>query len=57
MKFTPNSSPIRIRILAYTSVSIFGITFGLDVQLRLFKLSWKFNLKGYNFVVYQKSKF
>ena len=57
MKFTPNSSPIRIRILAYTSVSIFGITFGLDVLLRLFKLSWKFNLKGYNFVVYQKSKF
>ena len=56
-KFTPNSSPIRIRIPACTSVSIFGITFGSDVQSRWFKLGWKVNLKGYNFVVYQKSEF
>ena len=41
-----NSSPIRIRISACTSVSIFGITFGSDIQLRWFKLGWKFNLKG-----------
>ena len=33
-KFTPNPSPIRIRILACTSVSIFIITFGSYVQLR-----------------------
>ena len=33
-KFTPNPGPIRIRIPACTSVSIFGITFGSDVQLR-----------------------
>ena len=33
-KFTPNSSPIQIRIPACTSVSIFGITFGSDVQSR-----------------------
>ena len=51
-----NPSPIRIRISACTSVSIFGITFGSDIQSRWFKLGWKFNLKGYNFVVYQKSK-
>ena len=38
MKFTPNPGPIRIRIPACTSVSIFGITFGSDVQLRWFKL-------------------
>ena len=50
-KFAQNPSPIRIRIPICTSVSIFSITFGLDVQLRWFKLSWKFNLKGYNFVV------
>ena len=54
-KFAPNPSPIRIRIPACTSVSIFSITLGLDVQSRWFKLGWKFNLKGYNFVVYQKS--
>ena len=57
MKFTPNPNPIRIRIPACTSVSIFGITFGSDVQSRWFKLRWKFNLKGYNFVVYQKPEF
>ena len=34
MKFAPNPSPIRIRILASTSVSIFGITFGSDIQSR-----------------------
>ena len=56
-KFAPNPSPIRIRILACTSVSIFDITFDSDVQSRWFKLGWKFNLKGYNFVVYQKSEF
>ena len=32
-KFGPNPSPIWIRILACTSVSIFGITFGSEVQL------------------------
>ena len=56
-KFAPNPSPIRIRIPACTSVSIFGITFGLDVQSRWFKPGWKVNLKGYNFLVYQKSEF
>ena len=55
-KFAPNPSPIRIKISAYTSVSIFSITFGSDIQLRWFKLDWKFNLKGYNFIVYQKSE-
>ena len=33
-KFAPNPSPIRIRIPACTSVSIFGITFGSDIQSR-----------------------
>ena len=33
-KFVSNPSPIRFRIPACTSVSIFGITFGSDVQLR-----------------------
>ena len=56
-KFAPNPSPIRIRIPTYTSVSIFSITLGSNVQSRLFKLGWKVNLKGYNFVVYQKSEF
>ena len=56
-EFAPNPSPIRIRIPACTSVSIFGITFGSDFQSRLFNLGWKVNLKGYNFVVYQKSEF
>ena len=51
-----NPSPIRIRIPTCTSVSIFGITFASDIQLRWIKLGWKFNLKGYNFVVYQKSE-
>ena len=37
-KFAPNPSPIRIRIPACTSVSIFGITFGSDIQSRWFKL-------------------
>ena len=55
-KFAPNLNPIRIRIPACTSVSIFGITFGSDIQSRWFKLGWKVNLKGYNFVVYQKSE-
>ena len=55
-KFAPNPSPIRIRISACTSVSIFGITFGSDIQSIWFKLGWKFNLKGYNFLVYQKSE-
>ena len=40
-QFAPNPSSIRIRIPNYTSVSIFGITFGSDVQLRWFKLGWK----------------
>ena len=48
-KFAPNPSPIRIRIPVCTSVSIFGISFGSDIQLRWFKLSWRVNLKGYNF--------
>ena len=56
-KFAPNPSPIRIRILACTSVSIFSITLGSNVQLKWFKLGWKVNLNGYNFVVYQKPKF
>ena len=34
MKFAPNPSPIRIRISACTSVSIFDIAFGSDIQLR-----------------------
>ena len=55
-KFAPNPSPIRIRIPTCTLFSIFGITFGSDIQLRWFKLGWKFNLKCYNFVVYQKSE-
>ena len=55
-KFVPNPSPIRTRIPACISVSIFGINFGLDIQSRWFKLGWKDNLKGYNFVVYQKSE-
>ena len=33
-KFAPNPSPIRIRIPDYILVSIFGITFGSDVQSR-----------------------
>ena len=33
-KFTPNPSPIQIRIPACTSVSIFSISLGSDVQLR-----------------------
>ena len=37
-KFAPNPSPIRIRILDCTSVSIFGITFGSDIQSD--NLSW-----------------
>ena len=53
-KFAPNPTPIRIRIPACTLVSIFRITFGSDIQSRWFKFGWKFNLKGYNFVVYQK---
>ena len=56
-KFAPNPSPIQIRIPACTSVSIFSISLGLDVQSRWFKLGWKVNLKGYNFVVYQKPEF
>ena len=55
-KFAPNSSLIQIRILACTSVSIFGITFVSNIQSRWFKLGWKLNLKGYSFVVYQKSE-
>ena len=51
MKFAPNPSPIWIRIPACTSVSIFGITFGSDIQSRWLKLCWKVNLKGYNFKV------
>ena len=50
-KFTPNPSPIWIRIPTCTPVSFWSITFGSDVQSRLFKLGWKANLKGYNFVV------
>ena len=45
-KFAPNPSPTRIRIPACTSVSIFDITFGSDIQSRWFKLGWKVNLKG-----------
>ena len=55
-KFAPNPSPIRIRIPACTSFSILGITFGSNIQSRWFKLGWKVNLKGYNFLVYQKSE-
>ena len=53
-KFTPNPSPIWIRIPAGTPISISSITFGSDVQSRWFKMGWKANLKGYNFLVYQK---
>ena len=56
-KFAPNPSPIRIRIPVCTLVSIIGITFSSDIQSRWFKLGWKVNLKGYNFVVYQKPEF
>ena len=38
-KFAPNPSLIWIRISACILVSIFGITFGLDIQSRWFKLS------------------
>ena len=55
-KFASNPSPIRIRIPACTSVSIFDITFSSYIQSRWFKLGWKVNLKGYNFVIYQKSE-
>ena len=53
-KFAPNPSPIQIRILACTSFSIFDINFVSDIQSRWFKLGWKVNLQGYNFVVNQK---
>ena len=33
-KFAQNPSPIWIRIPTYTSVSIFGITFGSNVESR-----------------------
>ena len=56
-KFAPNPSPIRIRILAFAPASIWSITFGSDDQSRCFKLGWKSNLKGYNFVVYKKAEF
>ena len=55
-KFALNPSLIRIRIPACTSVSILGITFGSDIQSRWFKLGWKVDLKGYNFLVNQKSE-
>ena len=54
-KFAPNPSPIRIRITACAHISILSITFGSDIQLRSFNLRRKVKLKGYNFVVYQKS--
>ena len=57
MKFASNPSPIWIKIPDCTSVSIFGITFGSDVQFRWFKLGSNVNLRGYNFVVFQKSEF
>ena len=37
-KFAPNPSTIRIKIPACTSISIFSITFGSDIQSRWFKL-------------------
>ena len=40
-KFAPNPSSIRIRIPSCTSVSIFGIPFGSDIQSRWFKLGLK----------------
>ena len=40
-KFAPNLSPILIRISACTSVIIFDITFGSDIQSRWFKLAGK----------------
>ena len=52
-KFATNSSPIRIKIPTCAPVSILDIRFSLDVQSR-----WpirKINLKGYNFLVNQKS--
>ena len=55
-KFAPNPSPIRIRIPACTSISIFGITFRAHMSNQD-DSSWKVTLKGYNFVVCQKSKF
>ena len=55
-KFAPNPSPIWVRIPACTLVSIFSITFCSDIQSRWSKLGWKVNLKGYNFLVYQKSE-
>ena len=56
-KFAPNLSLIRIRIPTCAPVSTWSITFGSNVQSRWFKLGWKNNLKGYNFVVYEKSEF
>ena len=56
-KFAPNPSSIWIRIPACSPISIWSIIFGSDIQSRLIKLGWKANLKGYNFVVYQKSEF
>ena len=38
MKFTPNPSPIRIRILACTSVSIFGITFWVRCPIKVIQV-------------------
>ena len=52
-KFAPIPGPIWIRIPACTSVSIFSITLGSDIQSRWFKLGY---LKGHNFLVYQKSE-
>ena len=42
-KFAPIPSPIWIRIPTYTSVSIFSITLGTNVQSRWFKLGCKVN--------------
>ena len=57
MKFAPNPSLIWIKILVWAPVSIWSITFSSNVQLRLFKLDGKANLKDYNFIVYQKFEF
>ena len=46
-KFASNPSPIQIRIPICAPVSILSTTFGLNVQLRWFKLGSKANLKGY----------
>ena len=45
-KFAPNPSPIRIRIPACISVSIFGITFWLRPPIEAIQVGLESKLKG-----------